>query len=241
MVPAGRYVAEHIRIRSQRQGSATQLRDIWLTPAVGVVQEVRTCGTKKHSQKLTSFTAGQGPDTQRLLRFLLEEQRNPKTEPFNNAPRVTWLEAGPEALLVAGRIAAVHTDNWRRCYFVARDRILPFAPAEISWFAPVAHTAFETKTARPAEHVSLHGLALLLARAAAALEQFGRVTEEPVTLAPRRKLPVKLSINGRQASAQIVGGALDGTTRHIAVWLTIDRNCDLHLVTDQPGTAADGR
>lgn len=237
VVPAGRFAAQHVRMRSERDGEPTQLRDLWFAKGVGVVKEVRASGSHQRTQQLQSYSGQPHADTERLLRHLDEEQRSPKVAAFNNAPRISWLQAGPEALLIAGRIAVVHTDSWQKCYLVGEDRIRSFDPTDASTMAPMAMMAFASKSALPPEGAALPALALLLARSIAALHQFGHVHEVPVTLPPKPELRQ----GGRLGSAQIIGGALDGSERNIAVWLRVERVCDLHVNSDLPAPKAAGR
>ncbi|MFT7535316.1 MAG: hypothetical protein ACI85K_001268 [Hyphomicrobiaceae bacterium] len=227
-VPAGRFKAEHIRIRSEQDGSEPFLRDLWLVPGVGVVCDERRCGQHQRMQRLKTFTPG-GKESERLIGHLEEQLQKNRVKLFNNMPRVTWLEAGPEALLVAGRIAAVHTDGWRSMYFVGRESIARFGLSG-GGLAGAAYAAFDSKTAVPSEDLDLQALAVLLARSEAALLQFGNVRPVPVTLAPTRALRAA----DREASAQITGGALDGSQRNIAVRLAFGRAWSYDLATDLP-------
>ncbi|MFT4511410.1 MAG: hypothetical protein ACI89X_003801 [Planctomycetota bacterium] len=234
-VPAGTFQAEHIRIHSEQDGSEPFLRDLWLAPSVGVVCEVRRCGKSQRRQRLKKFTPG-GKESERIIGYLEEQLQKGRVKAFNNTPRVTWLEAGPEALLVAGRIAAVHTDGWQANYFVGHDRIVAFGMT-FAGLSGVAYAAFESKTVVPSQYLDLQGLALLLARSEAALHQFGNVRPVPVTLEPTRSL----NDADRMASAQITGGALDGTQRNIAVRLRFGRLWQYDLATDLPELAKEAR
>jgi len=233
-VPAGTFVTERIRIRSELAGREPRLRTVWLSPKVGVVQEVRRCGASQRTQRLKQYTPGGEAATDRLVRHVEGLLQRGSVEAYNNTPRVTWLEAGPEALTVAGRIAAVHTDGWSRNYFVGPERIAPFEVTSPGGLTRVAYVAFDSKTAVPKPQTDLHALALLLARAEAGLHQFGNVHEVPVTLAWNEDL---LDAD-QQASAQITGGALDGAQRNIAVRLRFGRRWQHEAVTDTPSPEA---
>ena len=233
--PAGTFVAERVRIRSELAGREPHLRLVWLSPQAGVVMEVRRCGDSQRTQRLEEYTPGGEAATDRLVRYVERLLQDGRVKAFNNTPRVTWLEAGPEALSVAGRIAAVHTDGWSRNYFVSRDRIVPFDVAGRSGLTLAAYAAFDSKTAVPSQQTDLHALALLLARAKAGLHQFGNVHAVPVTLAWTEDLKDV----AQKASAQITGGALDGTQRNIAVRLHFGRRWQYEAVTDMPSPAAE--
>tara|TARA_R110002072_G_scaffold87129_2_gene196566 strand:+ start:5032 stop:6354 length:1323 start_codon:yes stop_codon:yes gene_type:complete len=234
-VPAGTFTAEHIRIRSEQGGHQPCLRDVWLVPEVGVVREERRCGQNLRVQRLKEFSPGSGPDTDRVIRHVEESLEQRSVAAFNNTPRVTWLQAGPEALLLAGRIATVHTDSWAQNYLVGRTKIVPFGVSGKAGLVPAAYAAFDSKTAVPTKHVSFPGLALLLARSEAALHQFGKVRAVPVTLTPT----IRLQEDPRKASAQVTGGALDGTQRNIAVWLSFGKRWQYHMAADMPKPAVE--
>ena len=229
-VPAGQFLAEHIRIRSEQEGSEPFLRDIWLALEVGVVCEERRCGKSRRVQRLKEFTPG-GSQDDTVIEYLEDRLQRRQGKPFNNTPRVTWLEAGPEALLVAGRIAAVTTDGGSRTnYLVRHGQVTPFDTSGESGLGVAAYKAFESKTAVPTKHTDLAGLALLLARSEAALLHFGNVHAVPVTLNPMP--PLRKS--DRSASAQVTGGALDGTQRNIAVWLSYGPRWQVRRADDLP-------
>lgn len=230
VVPAGTFTAEHIRIRSEQRGKEPFLRDVWLAPGVGVVCEERRCGKSQRMQRLKEFTSGRGRGAERFIAHLEGQLKKGRGKAFNNTPRVTWLEAGPEALLVAGRIAAVHTDGWNANYLVTRDSMVAFDLTGSIGLGRVAYAALDAKTVVPSLQLDLHGLALLLARSEAALHQFGNVRPVPVTLEPSRTLRKA----DREASAQITGGALDGSQRNIAIRLSFARLWQYDLATDIP-------
>lgn len=223
-VPAGEYTAEHVRIRSTLAGQPTHQRDLWLHPSAGVVRDERRLGTRVSARSLTQFLPG-GRGVARLLKHVDEQVALDRVGAFNNTPYVSWLEAGPEALAIAGRIATVHTDAWKGNYLVCRDRCVAFDLRR--GLAPAAYAAFDSETAVPSEGTDLQALALLLARSEAALHQFGKVHQVPVTLAPREELAPA----SRIAAVQVAGGALDGSRRNVAVWLSFDKRWR-HLSAD---------
>lgn len=228
VVPAGKYQAEHVRIRSEQSGRATCVRELWFAGGVGVVKQVVRRGTEEWSGRLVDFSVGRGEQTQRIRDYLDQQQAAGRGEAFNNAPRVTWIQDAPEAMLLPGRIAVVHTDAGNACYYVDDQSITEFWPTDSSSCAGVAQKVFGQKTARPPPDVPLRPLALLLVRTEAAKHHLGNVRATKVTLQPKRPLPT----TGRNVKVEVVGGALDGTERRIAIWLHAGERSRFELVSN---------
>lgn len=235
-VGAGTFRADHARITSERDGKQ-RTHDLWFAPDVGIVREVHVDSLGEQITELRELVLGAGPGTERLVKHVEDELKNRYIKAFNNKPGVTWLEAGPEALVLPGHIAIVHTDAWSACYYVGPDAIEWFDPRDTDLCSRAVRAAFGTKDALPPADAPAEALALLLARSHAGRLQLGRVRAVAPKLAPKRKLPE----DGERTSVEVIGGALDGTDQRIAVWLTLDprsrvspERANIHLVSDGP-------
>ena len=239
-VMAGAFRAAHIRVQSQRDGTTQLRRDLWFVPGTGIVRDVYRDAVRQLRRELLSFTAGRDDAEDRLRAHLDRQLAKPNEPAWNNRPFVRWVDDLPEALLVPGRIAVVKTDQWRRLYYVDRTAVHRCDPDGGQSIAPAAMAAFGTETANPPDELPLHSVALLLAHAVAARQDLGNVQAVPSTLKPRREPPRD---SHRQAIVEVKGGALDGTERRFAVFLTLRQSTDLQVVTDldEPAPANAGR
>lgn len=230
VVPLGKYGVEHVRIRSELDGQPTQVRDLWFARGVGIVQQVVRVGDDEWRARLVERRAGTGDAAARkmVIDHLESRLRKGIGKPFNNDPRVTWVDAAPEAMLLPGRVAVVRTDAWTDCFYVDEERVMRFDP--MGGLAGVAQQVFGRETARPPEDMPLKPLALLLARTEAARHQMGNLRETEVTLKP----PRPMQTGGRGARVELVGGMLDSTLRRIAVWIQVGKRAQVQVATDIP-------
>lgn len=239
-VPAGTFTATHVRIVSERDGVEPLGRELWFAPGVGIVREQQLGKPPGLPWQLAKFEPGRPTRQERLLRHLDQQLADPTFPAFNNPPWIGWIDAGPEAMVLPGRIAVVKAERWCRCFYVDGDGVHAFEPREADRTAVAARAAFgatnpiahgNVKTAIPPADVSVVALAQLLARTEAERRHLARLRFVAPTLTPERALPTD---RRRHAHVELEGGALDGTTRRVAVWLTIDRSSDIQIVTDAP-------
>lgn len=227
-VPAGTFRAVHVKIVSE-YGGISHERELWFAPGTGVVRDERRRGAQHEIRVLKEYRAGHDTRRDALLAHLDEQLKNPRKPPFNMTPFVVWVDGAPEAMLLPGRIAVVKAETWSGCYYVDGDRVFAFdlRTKEGTWQAATA--AFGTpNTAVPPDWMPLRSLALLLARAHAEQCDLGHVRPTEPTLQPERALPQ----HGRTEHVEVIGGANDGTTRRVAVWLTFDRSAVIQIVSD---------
>ena len=235
-VEAGKFRAAHVRVESQRDGTTQLSRELWIVPGIGIVRDRYRDALGQVQRELRSFTPGRDDAEERLRAQLDRELANPRNPAWNNRPFVRWVDDVPEALLLPGRIAVVKTDRSTALYYVDHENVRRFDPQQPDSVAPAAMAAFGAETAIPPESTPLHSLALLLAHAVAASHDLGKVHEVTPTLQPLRAVPRD---SHRQAIVEVQGGALDGSDRRVAVFLTLHRSTDIHVVTDldPPSTA----
>jgi hypothetical protein len=228
-VPAGTFAAVHVRVASADGGMARLTRDLWFAPGVGLVREQHRDAEQTIERELVAFAPGHDDREARLREHLDRELADPKTAAWNNRPFVQWLEDGAELLLLQGAVAVVRTDAGASLYHVCPKTVHRFRADDGATLAAVMRAEFETQTALPPASVPTTGLALLLARAEASRLGFARIREVPVTLAPPRSLPRD---GLRTAAVEVSGGALDGTERRVAVWLSLRRQSNVQISTD---------
>ena len=228
-VPAGTFQTTHVAIDSLRDGHVQLRRELWFAPGVGIVRDQHHDAIRTVLRELARFAPPAIDDEQRLRSAVDELLRNDRFEPWNNRPHVAWLEAGPEALQLPGRIALVYTDTSAQAWYVGEKEVCWCNPHQADQLAGAVRAAFGGDSALLADEVPLAPLALLLARTEAARQHLGRVTPVAVSLTPARALPVE---SHRQAGAEVQGGALDGTTARIAVWIAVHRFTQVQIATD---------
>jgi hypothetical protein len=228
-VGAGTFRAVHVRIDSERGGTAVGTHSLWFAPGVGLVREERHRGEERTVRELQTFKLPRTTPRDRLVAHLERELgRNPKFPVFHATPWIVWVDDLPEALLLPGRIAVAKAETWSKCFYVDEKAVIEFEPREADKVALAARAAFGTKTAAPPATLPLRSLALLLARTHAERCNLGRVRETAPTLQSERKPGVK----GDTVNVEVIGGAPDGTDRRVAIWLTLARFSDVRIVTD---------
>lgn len=235
-VGAGTFATTHVRIESLRDGVVQVRRELWFAPGIGIVRDLHRDAIRTVERTLTCFTAPAVDDEQRLRTAVDEQLHSDRFQPWNNRPHAAWLEAGPEALQLPGRIALVRTDTSAQAWFVGEKDVRWFKPGSADQLAGAVRAAFGGDSALLPDDVPLAPLALLLARTEAARQHLGKVTPTELSLTPRGPLP---GDSHRQAAVQVRGGALDGTTANIAVWITVRGFTQVQLATDL--TAPDER
>lgn len=239
-VPAGAFRTVHVRIESLRDGHVQARRELWIARGVGIVRDEHRDAVRSVRRELTRFTPAADDDESRVRKALDEQLARPGRRVPNNRPFVSFVTAGPEALLVPARIAITHSDVGSDTWLVTPDRVVWFDLREADKLALATMAAFGSDSAILAEDVPLAPLALLLARTEAARHHLGRVTPVATSLSPGRPLPQD---SHRQAGAEVQGGALDGTVRRIAVWITVRDSSEVQVATDlaKPAGGGDAR
>lgn len=226
-VPAGSFRAVHVRVVSSHDGQAQLHRDLWFAPNVGIVREQHRDAEMSFQRELVAFRTAKQDREARLRQEIDKDLMNPATPAWNNTPFVQWIEDGPEALLLPGALAVVRTDVGAKLWFVGADSVHALQANQATTLAPVMREAFGT--AMPPVDAPIESLARLLARAEAARLGFARIREVPVTLAPPR---APSNRSHRRAAVEVQGGALDGTTRRVAVWVAVSQSSDVQVATD---------
>jgi hypothetical protein len=230
-VPAGRFTTTRVLVKSQLDGIAVAERELWFAAGVGIVRERHRDGTREWDRELQKFEPAPD-DTPRVLAFVSDELHK-QDKSWNNPPAVRWHEGGPESLLLPGRIAVTEGELGCQLYYVSPgpDGIARFGMQRGDNAISASRLAFGTDTAVPPESVPVRDLALLLARAEADRRGMLRVHEVPLTLLPKRP---QATDSHRRAAVQVQGGARDGSTKNVAVFLTIRKFTDLQVATDEP-------
>lgn len=232
VTPIGSSTGTHVHVVSELDGRKAAERELWFAPGVGLVREHHRDDTRSWERELVRYEPA--PDDAARLRGHVDAELALRSLPaWNNPPALRWHEGGPESLLVPGRIAVAEGERSSQLYYVdgGPDGIARFGIDGGDNAIGASRRAFGTDSAVPPESVPVRGLALLLARAEADRRGMLRVHEVPLTLAPKRP---PATDSHRCAAVQVRGGARDGTTRNVAVFLTIRRFCDLQVATDTP-------
>lgn len=228
-VGAGAFAAVHVRINTERLGTAVGTHSFWFAPGVGLVREEVVRGGVHTVRELQAFKVPRTTPHDRLVKHLERELvQNPKFPVFHATPWIVWVDDLPEALLLPGRIAVAKAETWSKCFYVDEKAVVEFEPREADRIALAARAAWGTKTAVPPATLPVRSLALLLARAHAERCNLGRVHETAPTLSPARQPRTK----GETVQVEVIGGAPDGTNRRVAVWLTTAPFSDVQIVTD---------
>ncbi len=229
--PAGRFLTTHVRVVSKLDGKQVATRELWFAAEVGIVRERHQDGTREWTRELQRFEPA--PDDVPRLRAYVEAGLLRSEPAWTNPPAVRWHEGGAESLLVPGRIAVTEGERGSRLYYVAagKDGIASFGVMRGDNAIAASRLAFGSDTAVPPESVPVRDIAVLLARTEADRRGMLRVHEVPLTLTPNRP---QATDSHRRAAVQVQGGARDGTTRNVAVFLTLRRFTELQIATDLP-------
>jgi hypothetical protein len=237
--PAGAFRAVHVAVRSDRDGVTQLRRELWFAPGVGIVRDEHRDAIRHVRRELLSFTPAVTNDRDaRVQAFLERELATTSTPAWNNPPYLTWIEDGAEVLALPGRIVVARNEAWTRAFYVDATEVHAFQPDQPQRVAIVARAAFGTESALPPETQPLRPLALLLARVEATRQQLGRIHEVPVSLQPPRAVPGN---SHRQVAVELRGGAVDGTTTRVAVWLTLARSTQVLVHSETERIADAGR
>lgn len=229
--PAGSFLATHVRVVTRLGNQFIAERELWFAPGVGIVREHHRDHTREWQRELARHEVA--PDDLPRLRAHVAGELARSKQVWNNPPALRWHDGGAESLLVPGRIAIAEGEAGCQLYYAAAgaEGIARFGVQGGDSSIAAARLAFGSDTAVPPESVPVRDLALLLARAEADRRGMLRVHEVPLTLASRHP-PSPHS--HRRAAVQVQGGARDGTTRNVAVFLTIRRFTELQVATDAP-------
>lgn len=230
--PRGTSTGTRVHVVSQLDGRNAAERELWFAPDVGLVREHHRDGTRSWERELVRYEPAPD-DAARLREHVVAELAHRSLPAWNNPPALRWHEGGPESLLVPGRIAVTEGERGSQLYYVdgGPDGIARFGIDGGDHAIGASRLAFGSDSAVPPESMPVRDLALLLARAEADRRGMLRVHEVPLTLAPKRPPSTD---SHRRAAVQVQGGARDGTTQNVAVFLTIRRFCDLQIATDAP-------
>ncbi len=230
--PAGTFTTTRVLVKTKLDSTRIAERELWFAAGVGIVRERHRDGTREWERELQKFEPAP-EEVPRLRKHLEGELAFRRLPAWTNPPAVRWHEGGAESLHVPGRIAVAEGEAGSTLYYVSAgpDGITRFGVLNGNSAIAASRLAFGSDSAVPPESVPTRDVALLLARAEADRRGMLRVHEVPLTLKPKRP---QATDSHRQAAVQVQGGARDGTTKNLAVFLTIRRFTDLQIATDEP-------